>query len=74
MSSYLSSIDVYSHPISTSYANSDGDSKVQALPGMDFTMTHNYGSQDIAAETAQYVRSHAGYIVKVATSGSQDWL
>ena len=55
MSSYLRSVDVYGHLISNSYANSDGDQTVQALPALDFTMTHNYGSSDIAGDTAQYV-------------------
>ena len=55
MASYLHSIDVYSHLISNSYSNSDGDEKVQALTALDFTMTHNYGSSDIAEDTAQYV-------------------
>lgn len=56
MSTYLRSIDVYDHLISTSYANSDGDKAVQASAALDFTMTHNYGSNDIAGMTAQYVR------------------
>ena len=56
MSSYLRSIDVYDHPISTSFSNSDGDQAVQASSALDFTMTHNYGSSDIAGITAQYVR------------------
>lgn len=55
MASYLHSIDVYGHLISNSYSNSDGDEKVQALSALDFTMTHNYGSSDIAEDTAQYV-------------------
>ena len=56
MSDYLRSIDVYDHLISTSFANSDGDKAIQASPALDFTMTHNYGSDDIAGSTAQYVR------------------
>jgi hypothetical protein len=54
MSDYLRSIDVYDHLISTSFANSDGDKAIQASPALDFTMTHNYGSDDIAGSTAQY--------------------
>ena len=55
MSAYVQSLDVYDHMISTSYSNSDGDSNVQASSALDFTMTHNYNSRDIAQETAQYV-------------------
>ena len=56
MSSYLRSLDVYNHPISTSYSNSDGDQAVQASTALNFTMTHNYGSSDIATMATQYVR------------------
>jgi len=58
MSSYLRSVDIYEHLISTSYSNPDGDTAVQALPSLDFTMTHNYGEQDIAMQTAQYVHEN----------------
>jgi hypothetical protein len=54
MSSYLRSLDVYNHPISTSYSNSDGDQAVQASTALNFTMTHNYGSSDIATMATQY--------------------
>jgi hypothetical protein len=54
MSSFLRSLDVYDHPISTSFSNSDGDETVQASTALDFTMTHNYGATDIAGTTAQY--------------------
>ena len=57
MSSYLRSLDVCNHLISTSFSNSNGDQTVQGLAALNFTMTHNYGSSDIAAATAQYVRS-----------------
>ena len=56
MASYVHSVDVYNHLISTSYANSDGDVNVQGSSALNFTMTHNYGSSDIAGFTAQYVR------------------
>ena len=55
MALYLHEVDVYGHMISTSFANSDGDARVQALSNLDFTMTHNYGSTDIAQGPAQYV-------------------
>lgn len=55
MTSFVHSVDVYNHLISTSYANSDGDKNVQALSALNFTMTHNYGSSDIATMAAQYV-------------------
>ncbi|CAI7995235.1 Mannan endo-1,4-beta-mannosidase A, partial [Geodia barretti] len=54
MSSYLRSLDVCNHLISTSFSNSNGDQTVQGLAALNFTMTHNYGSSDIAAATAQY--------------------
>ena len=56
MSSYLRSLDVYNHPISTSFSDSNGDQAVQASTALNFTMTHNYGSSDIATMAAQYVR------------------
>jgi hypothetical protein len=54
MSSYLRSLDVYNHPISTSFSDSNGDQAVQASTALNFTMTHNYGSSDIATMAAQY--------------------
>lgn len=54
MSSYMKQIDVNKHLISTSFSNPDGDANVQALSAIDFTMTHNYGSMDIAFSTGQY--------------------
>lgn len=81
MSSYLHSVDVYGHLISTSYANSDGDKAVQASSALDFTMTHNYGSSDIAGTTAQYVRwfsiiiielVHGKYVLHIGTSKADD--
>ena len=57
MSSYLRSLDVYDHPISTSFSHPDGDQTVQALMALNFTMTHNYGSSDIATIATQYVSS-----------------
>ena len=58
MSSYLRSVDVYNHPISTSYSSSDGDQAMQALSALNFTMTHNYGSSDIATMATQFVRKY----------------
>ena len=76
MSFYLRSIDVYDHPISTSFSNSDGDQAIQASTALDFTMTHNYGSSDIAAITAQYVRKgftvSFSEFVSVHPSGQQE--
>ncbi|KAL5516111.1 hypothetical protein EMCRGX_G001382 [Ephydatia muelleri] len=54
MAAYVRLLDVNQHLISTSYSNSYGDSVVQGLDALSFTMTHNYGSLDIAADTAQY--------------------
>lgn len=58
MSSYLRSVDVYNHPVSTSFSSSDGDQAVQALSALNFTMTHNYGSSDIATMATQFVRKY----------------
>lgn len=56
MAAYIRSLDVNQHLISTSYSNPNGDPVVQGLDALSFTMTHNYGSFDIAAGTAQYVK------------------
>ena len=63
MSSYMTPIDVNKHLISTSFSNPDGDANVQALSAIDFTMTHNYGSMDIAFSTGQYVSKYYVCIV-----------
>ena len=55
MTEWVHSYDIYHHLISTSFANSDGDSNVQGLTSLDFTMTHNYNEADIATTTAMFV-------------------
>lgn len=57
MSLYLRSLDGYDHPISTSFSHPDGDQAVQALTALNFTMTHNYGCNDIATMATEYVSS-----------------
>eukprot|EP00118_Oscarella_pearsei_P006546 m.29751 g.29751 ORF g.29751 m.29751 type:complete len:381 (+) comp31223_c0_seq3:648-1790(+) len=54
MTDWIHSLDVNRHLISTSYSNSAGDAEVQKLDSLDFTMTHNYNEDDIAAVTGQW--------------------
>jgi hypothetical protein len=55
MTDWVHSYDINRHLISTSFSNSDGDSNVQGLTSLDFTMTHNYNEPDIATTTAMFV-------------------
>lgn len=50
MARYLKDVDPNRHLVSTSFANSEGDSLIDALPEIDFVQTHNYGANDLAAE------------------------
>jgi hypothetical protein len=54
MTDWVHSYDINRHLISTSFSNSDGDSNVQGLTSLDFTMTHNYNEPDIATTTAMF--------------------
>ena len=64
MATYLRSIDVYKHPISTSFCCHDVP-EVWTLPEMDFTMTHAYSTHNSTdmADNSQYwtVRMSAAY-------------
>ena len=55
MSQFLRSIDVYRHPISTSFCCSEPD-QVWQLPEMDFVMVHTYSRHNKTdmADNAQY--------------------
>ena len=55
MTDWIHGLDTNRHLVSTSYSNSAGDPNVQALDSLDFTMTHSYNENDIAASTAQWV-------------------
>ncbi|XP_065833862.1 uncharacterized protein [Oscarella lobularis] len=54
MTDWIHGLDTNRHLVSTSYSNSAGDPNVQALDSLDFTMTHSYNENDIAASTAQW--------------------
>jgi len=56
MARYLREIDPYDHLITTSFANSNGDPEIDALPEMDYVQTHNYGSLDTAEGLLGYTR------------------
>ncbi len=61
MARHLREIDPYRHLITTSFARSDGDPAVDALPGLDYVQTHHYGSPDIAATLARKQSDKASY-------------
>ncbi|MEK6796452.1 MAG: DUF5060 domain-containing protein [Spirochaetota bacterium] len=54
MAGYLKSIDPYMHLVSTSTGNTEGDEALDSLPGMDFTVSHNYGAGDAAVLIQSY--------------------
>jgi len=56
MARYLRGIDVYAHPITTSWAGVDGDPAVDGLPEMDYIQSHQYGAHDPAAYMARICR------------------
>lgn len=66
MATYLKTIDPYQHPVSTSVWWPEGDPLLDALPSIDFTMTHEYNSRDHGtihhafglAKTARYAKPH----------------
>ncbi len=49
MARYLRQIDPMEHLISTSFADTAGDSAIWQLPEMEWTQSHQYSSQDMAA-------------------------
>jgi hypothetical protein len=61
MARHLRGIDPYRHLITTSFARSDGDPAIDALPELDYVQTHHYGSPDIVATLARQQRDKARY-------------
>ena len=49
MARYLRELDPYDHLITTSWAGTEGDPDVDALPEMDYIQSHQYGARDAAA-------------------------
>ncbi|WP_428387665.1 hypothetical protein [Mucisphaera sp.] len=47
MADQIKSLDVYEHPVATSFWINHGDEAVDQLPQLDFTQTHIYGASDI---------------------------
>lgn len=56
MARYLRSIDPYKHLITTSFADSAGDSAIDALPEIDYVQTHLYGGVDPVRRLADHQR------------------
>jgi hypothetical protein len=56
MALYLRSIDPWRHPITTSYARTEGDPEVDGLPQMEFLQSHNYGARDVANMVSEWSR------------------
>ncbi len=48
MARYLRDLDPYDHLITTSWAGTEGDPAVDALPEMDYIQSHQYGARDAA--------------------------
>jgi hypothetical protein len=53
---YLRSIDPYSHLITTSFANSQGDPQIDRLPELDYVQTHLYGGTDPVVRLAPFLK------------------
>lgn len=50
MATHLRAIDPWKHLITTSYARTAGDPKVDGLPELDFVQSHHYGPRDMAVD------------------------
>ena len=61
MSDYLRKIDNWKHLQTTSFAFSEGMSKILSLPQIDYTQTHNYGSRNIAEALSNWQLQHEKY-------------
>ena len=61
MARTLRSLDPWRHLITTSFARSEGDPAIDALPEMDFVQTHSYGARDIAGALLGWSREKARY-------------
>lgn len=77
MAAYIKSIDVYHHPVSTSFCCHDV-TQVYSLPVVDFAMTHTYGSydtSDTANNVQHFVRTQSAeytkpvYVAECGTAG-----
>jgi hypothetical protein len=53
MADYVRSIDPWQHLLTTSFANTEGDPAVEALPQLDYVQSHSYGSHDVAGTIGQ---------------------
>jgi len=56
MSVYLRASDPWAHPITTSFADTDGDKAVDKLTMLDFVQSHGYGMRDMAGAIADATR------------------
>jgi hypothetical protein len=54
MARFVRSIDPHRHLLTTSFAGSAGDARVDALPELDYVQTHNYGSRDVAETLSDF--------------------
>ena len=59
MARYLRELDPYDHLITTSWAGTEGDPAVDALPEMDYIQSHQYGARDAAALMIDVCRDKA---------------
>jgi hypothetical protein len=76
MGQYLRGLDPWAHLITTSFASTDGDPAVDALPEMDYVQSHNYGSHDMAQTISVYCRQKTEAYGKPHYFGEfgSDWL
>ncbi len=59
MARHLRSIDPWAHPITTSFANSNGWGPIDSLPEIEIIQTHNYGAADITAMILEQQKNKA---------------
>jgi len=76
MGQYLRARDPWGHLITTSFANTDGDPVVDALPELDYVQSHSYGSHDMAATISTYCQQKTEAYGKPHYFGEfgTDWL
>jgi len=56
MAHYLRALDPWKHMITTSFARSDGDARIDGMREMVFVQTHEYGSPDVAESLPRWSR------------------
>ncbi|MFP4057419.1 MAG: LamG-like jellyroll fold domain-containing protein [Candidatus Brocadiia bacterium] len=56
MAATLRRMDPWNHLRTTSFAHTQGDPVVDALPQLDFVQTHSYGAKDMAEELGKHRR------------------